>query len=258
MIEEALQGLASASGAHTISSAPKEGEDALLLYCPEQGGWHVGKWLAPRWVAAINAEHVLNPTHWMHVPASPVPKPWTRDEALKLFRMYEDKGWAVKQQMVSIVAWVTPIVFALLALSAKEYCAPWASETEKLLENLGPLASATASAIALFTWSLILGNLRHSDNDYRNADEVITRAKDLNLFPPHIQAIFDKQPGTPRALQLGLFRKIGTVYVMILIVYFVLIVIGGWLFFRPQTLDLVCKQRVDLESILEPLIGADF
>ena len=125
MIEEALQGLASASGAHTISSAPKEGEDALLLYCPEQGGWHVGKWLAPRWVAAINAEHVLNPTHWMHVPASPVPKPWTRDEALELFRMDEDRGWAVKQQMVSIVAWVTPIVFALLALSAKEYCAPW-------------------------------------------------------------------------------------------------------------------------------------
>lgn len=252
MTEEAVPGLASDSGAQTVLNAPKESEHALLLYCPEQGSWHVGKWLAPRWVAAIDVEHVLKPTHWMHVPASPVPKPWTRDEALKLFKMYEDKGWAVKQQMVSIVAWVTPIVFALLALAAKEYCAPRTSETEKLLENLAPLASATAAAIALFTGAIIFGNLRHSDQDYRNADDVIKRAKDLNLFPAQIQAVFDKQPGTPLPFRLfGLFRKIGAVYVIILLVYVMLFLISAILFLWPQVLYLVCKRRVDLGWIFE-------
>jgi hypothetical protein len=29
-------------------------------------------------------------------------KAWTRDQALTMFKMYEDKGWAVKQQMLAI------------------------------------------------------------------------------------------------------------------------------------------------------------
>jgi hypothetical protein len=36
-------------------------------------------------------------------------KPWTRDQTLSLFKMYEDMGWGAKQQMVSIVTWLHPL-----------------------------------------------------------------------------------------------------------------------------------------------------
>ena len=258
MTEAAVPGLASDLGAQTVSNAPKESEHALLLYCPEQGRW-LARWeMACLPMGRRDRRGARAETDALDACAG-VARTETLDpnEALKLFKMYEDKGWAVKQQMVSIVAWVTPIVFALLALAAKEYCAPWTSETEKLLENLGPLASATASAIALFTGAIIFGNLRHSEQDYRNADDVIKRAKELNLFPAQIQAIFDKQAGTPLIFRLfGLFHKIGAVYVIILLVYITLSLMGLILFLRPQVLNFFCKRRVDLGSIFEPLIGA--
>jgi hypothetical protein len=31
-------------------------------------------------------------------------------------------GWEAKQQMVSIVVWLTPIIFGLIAYSVKSYC----------------------------------------------------------------------------------------------------------------------------------------
>lgn len=49
-----------------IQSAPLDA-DALQLYCPNQGGWHYGKWLSapePRWVAKIDERIGLVPTHW--------------------------------------------------------------------------------------------------------------------------------------------------------------------------------------------------
>jgi hypothetical protein len=50
----------------SIESAPRE-TDALQLYCPEQGGWHYGRWTSkgnPKWVALIDERITLSPTHW--------------------------------------------------------------------------------------------------------------------------------------------------------------------------------------------------
>src|SRR5829696_5262441 len=222
-------------GPHTISSVSKESERALLLYCPEQGGWHVGRWLVEKWAATVAPEHLLKPTHWMDVPASPSPQPWTRKEAVDLFKMYEDKGWAVKTQMISIVSWVTPIVFGLLAVAAKAQCSR--SSPSDLLANVGPLASATASLIALFMVGLILGSLSHAEMDYRKADDIMEHAKKLHLFPGKVHTIIEKHIRNwlppPLRLKLG---QIGDVYVLVWWVYLALALIGAILFQQPEVL----------------------
>jgi hypothetical protein len=43
----------------------------LLLFCPEQGGWHTGIRFEGRWLAHISTEIVLGPTHWLPAPADP-------------------------------------------------------------------------------------------------------------------------------------------------------------------------------------------
>ena len=43
----------------------------LLLFCPEQGGWHTGVRFEGRWLAHISTEIVLRPTHWLPAPADP-------------------------------------------------------------------------------------------------------------------------------------------------------------------------------------------
>jgi hypothetical protein len=63
------------SGPRPIATVTPEPETAYLLFCPEQGGWHVGEWWtvegSGRWVAAIDTQWGLEPTHWMPAPADP-------------------------------------------------------------------------------------------------------------------------------------------------------------------------------------------
>ena len=56
-----------------IKSAPKCAELSLLLFCPEQGGWHTGEWVAETgdWRSVISWDDRLQPTHWMSVPSEP-------------------------------------------------------------------------------------------------------------------------------------------------------------------------------------------
>jgi hypothetical protein len=49
-------------------------ERSYLLFCPEQGGWLVGRRAAgdlPRWIPATGGELTLQPTHWMPSPRVP-------------------------------------------------------------------------------------------------------------------------------------------------------------------------------------------
>ena len=58
-----------------IATVTPEPDTAYLLFCPEQGGWHVGEWWnvegSGGWVAAIDTEWRLEPTHWMLAPPDP-------------------------------------------------------------------------------------------------------------------------------------------------------------------------------------------
>jgi hypothetical protein len=54
-----------------ISTAPQEDDQPLLLFCPDQGGWHTGVWFRGKWLAYIDSSVVLEPSHWLPVPTDP-------------------------------------------------------------------------------------------------------------------------------------------------------------------------------------------
>ena len=43
----------------------------LLLFCPEQGGWHTGVRFEERWFAHVSTEIELRPTPWLPAPPEP-------------------------------------------------------------------------------------------------------------------------------------------------------------------------------------------
>lgn len=72
-----------------IATAPRVPDTSIQLYCPDQGGWHIGEWWPidrPRWVAVIDAERELHPSHWRECPPSPV------DDSERL-------AWIMKRQV---------------------------------------------------------------------------------------------------------------------------------------------------------------
>jgi hypothetical protein len=168
--------------------------------------------------------------------ATPVHRenPWTRDQALSLFKIYEDMGWGAKQQMVSIVTWLTPFIFGLIAFSVKSYCDALSSAPTSLAT--ASLASATALALSTFMLVMICGTLRRAENNYKKADEVKNDANANGLLPPTVYKIMSFETTTylPRFLRLGL-RRLGEVY--LLFPYSTLIlVLGSFVLWRwPQS-----------------------
>jgi hypothetical protein len=59
--------------ARPIETAPFErmGEKSILLYCPIQGGWHTGLWVAGAWFDSISLDVELYPSHWLPTPPDP-------------------------------------------------------------------------------------------------------------------------------------------------------------------------------------------
>jgi hypothetical protein len=60
--------------AQPIATLAPTPDTSYLLYCPEQGGWHVGEWWNVEggfWTAAIDTNWLLEPTHWLPVPPDP-------------------------------------------------------------------------------------------------------------------------------------------------------------------------------------------
>ncbi len=40
----------------------------ILLFCPDEGGWHTGIWFEGTWRLHADLERVLTPTHWLPAP----------------------------------------------------------------------------------------------------------------------------------------------------------------------------------------------
>jgi hypothetical protein len=54
-----------------IETAPKDAATTLLVYCPNEGGWHTAEWWGVKWLDAATLSHELEPTHWTTVPGNP-------------------------------------------------------------------------------------------------------------------------------------------------------------------------------------------
>ena len=55
-----------------ISTTPQREDTPLLLFCPEQGGWHTGVWFRGVWLAYIDTSTRLQPTHWLPMLPDPI------------------------------------------------------------------------------------------------------------------------------------------------------------------------------------------
>ena len=160
--------------------------------------------------------------------------------------MYEDMGWGAKQQMVSIVTWLTPFIFGLIAFSVKSYCDALSTSAPTSLATAS-LASATALALSTFMLVMIWGTLRRAENNYKKADDVKDNANKLGLLPPTIYRIMSYQPKfrLPRFLRLGLYR-LGGVYLVFPYSTFFILVLGSFvLWWWPQSsAGMFCKPTI--------------
>jgi hypothetical protein len=146
-------------------------------------------------------------------------KPWTRDEALSLFKAYENMGWGAKQQMIRIVVWLTPFIFGLIAFSVRSHCLPSAST------SASP-ASAAALALSTFMLVMIWGTLKRADNIYKRAARVIDDANAKGLLPSTIYEIVSYGQEKKHCLRLGL-DLIAPVYISFVYVAFFILVVGS-------------------------------
>src|SRR4051794_29287631 len=94
----------------------------------------------------------------------------TRDQAITMFKMYEDKGWAVKQQMLSLFGLLTPVVFGLLAFCAKDYFSSDVSTTTIA-------AGWTTVSLSVFIAFLIVLSLLHANRDYTRSHQLLDEAQ---------------------------------------------------------------------------------
>ncbi|HET9867063.1 MAG TPA: hypothetical protein VFQ06_07220 [Nitrospira sp.] len=152
--------------------------------------------------------------------------PLTRDQALTIFKMYEDKGWAVKQQMLATFGLLTPVVFALLAFCSKDYLSMKITATTTA-------AGWTTFLLSLFQAFLIVLSLLHANKDYSRSHQVLEQARAKDLFPQDILKVLQ---GEHREFRSSPWHKafgfIGWQFVAIMALGFVLVVASLLLAFR--------------------------
>ena len=59
---------------YAIPELPEElkaPESRVLLFCPEQGGWHTGEWWEGEWRSSACLAEALEPTHFALLPEEP-------------------------------------------------------------------------------------------------------------------------------------------------------------------------------------------
>jgi hypothetical protein len=135
----------------------------------------------------VSGDHPAEPScQWKAPPTGK--EALNREQAFNVFKLYEDKGWAVKQQMLTSVGWLTPVICGLIA-----YCftqpASWQT-----------IAAWTAVSLSFFMWALVVLSLRHANDDYERSHAVIKYVRDNRLFPDDIFNVIlgDKETGSEK------------------------------------------------------------
>ena len=67
ILEDLAQDIVDPARPRPIATAPRESGASVMLFCPRQGGWHVGQWWPEGrggWVASIDTSIGLDATHW--------------------------------------------------------------------------------------------------------------------------------------------------------------------------------------------------
>ncbi|MDM0118119.1 hypothetical protein QTI66_39310 [Variovorax sp. J22R133] len=141
--------------------------------------------------------------------------PLTREQTLTIFKLYEDKGWAVKQQMLATFGLLTPIVFGLLAFCAKDYLSHTISTTT--------IAAGWATfSLSLLLAFLIILSLIHANKDYTRSHQLLDHAKANGIFPQETMKILQGEDTNRHPC----FRYIGGQFIAILSLGVLLVVVS--------------------------------
>jgi hypothetical protein len=89
------------------------------------------------------------------------------DKSFPFFGFYENKGFADKQQMITIATWMTAFVFSLLGYCTVEYFGG-----EPYPRTTVFIASCAALSLSLYTVYVIYEFLGHAEENYRKADVI--------------------------------------------------------------------------------------
>ena len=98
-----------------------------------------------------------------------------QNEALLMFQFYENKGFADKQQMMTMVTWLTAFVFSLLG-----YCVVSIYGEKTFSGTSVSLAGWAALILSAYTVYIVYELLSHAENNYAKADNIIDGIKTLN------------------------------------------------------------------------------
>ena len=144
----------------------------------------------------------------------------TREQFISIFKMYEDKGWAVKQQMLAVFGLLTPVVFALLAFCAKDHLSNTMSATTTV-------ASWTTFALSLFMAFLIVLSLLHANRDYTRSHQLVEQANAEGLFPQEVLKVIrgEERKHDPSLWHKG-FGYIGWQFIAIMFLGLFLVVVS--------------------------------
>jgi hypothetical protein len=100
------------------------------------------------------------------------PNPRVND-ALKLYTFFESKGFQDKQQMMTLVTWLAPVVFALIAYCWSQFAAAViSSPSRQFASGLMPLAAGIAAVlVSRYAKYVIREFAVHAEQNYRKADQ---------------------------------------------------------------------------------------
>jgi hypothetical protein len=87
-----------------------------------------------------------------------------QEQLVKLFNFYENKGFQDKQQMISLVTWLMPFVFGLLA-----FCIRSLTSNPSLITIIASIAAVLLSGYVVF---IIREFVIHAEENYRRAQDV--------------------------------------------------------------------------------------
>lgn len=117
------------------------------------------------------------------------------NDALELFKFFESKGFQDKQQMMTLVTWLAPVVFALIAYFWSQFAAAViSSPSTQFASGLMPLAAGLAAVFVSWYAKYVIREFAvHAELNYRKADRssaFLSQDKfaELLKFPPQTDA----------------------------------------------------------------------
>ena len=136
-----------------------------------------------------------------------------QDQALSIFQFYENKGFADKQQMMTMVTWLTAFVFSLLG-----YCAVSIFGDKPFSGISVSLAGWAALVLSAYAVYMVYEFLDHAEKNYEKADQIVQNIGTLSTQTRNLMLSKRGQEPILRLLRGSLgWHRVGRVFIILLL-----------------------------------------